>query len=209
VQLQGVRQSLQGVELEVRVDGRTLTGKAAFLGEHSAIDACAALAAAQACGVPIDRALSALAAAHPAPHRLAVVPLADGVVLLDDCYNANPHSTMAALDTLRALGAGRRLGAMLGDMLELGPDELALHRQVGVAARGVAWLYAFGTRSRALAEGAREAGVPEVGHGSDVQEGLGWIRARLRPGDLVLLKGSRGTRMERFGEALGAPAGGH
>jgi len=209
VQLVSVRQSLRGVELEVRAGGRTLRGEAAFLGEHSAIDACAALAAAEACGVPVERAVAALASARPAPHRLAVLSLPDGVTLLDDCYNANPHSTIAALDTLRALGEGRRLGAVLGDMLELGPEELELHRRVGAAAAGLAWLYAFGPRARSLAIGAREAGVPEVGHGTELERGLAWIRERLRPGDLLLLKGSRGMRMERFGEALGAPAGGH
>ncbi|MHB8417413.1 MAG: UDP-N-acetylmuramoyl-tripeptide--D-alanyl-D-alanine ligase [Myxococcales bacterium] len=209
VQLLAVRQSLGGLDFEVRADGRQLRARLSFLGEHSALDACAALAAASACGVELDRAVSALAAARPAPHRLAVVPLAGGVVLLDDCYNANPYSTIAALNTLRELGEGRRLGALLGDMLELGPEELALHREVGGAAHGLSWLFAFGPRASALAEGAREAGVPQVAHGLEVEPGLTWIRSQLRPGDLVLLKGSRGMRMERFSEALGAPGGGH
>ncbi len=209
VQLLSARQGLEGVEIRVRAAGAAYEGRVPFLGDHNALNACAALAAAQVCGVAIDRAIAGLAEARPAPHRLALVQLSDDVVLLDDCYNANPHSTGAALDTLRALGAGRRLGALLGDMLELGPDELELHRRVGAAAHGLTWIYAFGPRALALAEGARGAGVPAVAHGTDVEQGLAWVRSQLRPGDLVLLKGSRGMRMERFGEALGAPAGGH
>ncbi len=211
VRLAGIlAHDLHGVAFRVEAEGRTLEARVGLLGEHNAFNGCAALAGALAAGVPIEAAAAALAGARPAPHRLVTVELPSGAVLLDDCYNASPQSVLAALRTLRGVGAGHRLCAVLGDMLELGPDEVSLHRSVGTAAGGLAWLYAFGPRSRALAEGAREAGVSDVGHGTELEAGLDWVRSRLRPGDLILLKGSRGMRLERFGEALGAPsAGGH
>ncbi len=212
VQLLAVtRQDLRGVGFRVRADGLEREAQVALIGEHNALNGCAALATALAAGVKLDAAVSSLAAARPAQHRLAVVDLPNGGVLLDDCYNANPSSMLAALATLREVGAGRRLGAVLGDMLELGPEELELHRQLGNQAKGLDWLYAFGTRARLIAIGAREAGVPEVGHGTEPAEAAAWIRSHVRAGDMVLLKGSRGMKMERFAEALGAPAqeGGH
>jgi UDP-N-acetylmuramoyl-tripeptide--D-alanyl-D-alanine ligase len=212
VQLLAVtRQDLRGVAFRVRAEGQEREAQVAFLGEHNALNGTAALATALAAGVKLDAALAALAAARPAPHRLAVVDLPNGGALLDDCYNANPSSMAAALATLREVGAGRRLGAVLGDMLELGPEELELHRQLGNQAKGLDWLYAFGTRARLISIGAQEAGVPEVGHGTELEAASAWIRGQLRPGDMVLLKGSRGMKMERFATALGAPPieGGH
>jgi UDP-N-acetylmuramoyl-tripeptide--D-alanyl-D-alanine ligase len=212
VQLLGVtRQDPRGVAFRCAAEGRELEAQVGFLGEHNALNGCAALATALAAGVKLDAAVAALASARPAPHRLAVVDLPGGGVLLDDCYNANPSSMAAALATLREVGTGRRLGAVLGDMLELGPDELELHREVGRQATGLAWLYAFGPPARSIAVGAQEACVPEVGDGTELAHGFDWIRGQLQPGDLVLLKGSRGTRMERFAPALGAPEakGGH
>ena len=196
---------LFGLSFRADVAGREVVARMAFLGEHNALNGCAALACALAAGVDPEAAAAALASARPAPHRLAVVPLPGDLVLLDDCYNANPHSVAAALETLRAVGAGRRIGAVLGDMLELGPEERELHRRTGAGTAGLAFLLAFGPRSAALAEGARAAGVPAVTHAASLEEGVEWLRHELRPGDLFLLKGSRGMRMERFAEALGAP----
>ena len=209
--LEVTRQDLRGVAFKLRAEGQVREAQVAFLGEHNALNGCAAVATALAAGVKLDAALAALAAARPAPHRLSVVELPRGMVLLDDCYNANPSSMSAALATLREVGAGHRLGAVLGDMLELGAEELELHRQLGNQAKDLAWLYAFGPRARLIAVGAREAGVPEVGHGTELEPGVAWIRGHLVAGDHILLKGSRGMKMERFVEALGAPPaeGGH
>jgi UDP-N-acetylmuramoyl-tripeptide--D-alanyl-D-alanine ligase len=141
--------------------------------------------------------------------RLRLERLASGATLLDDCYNANPASMSAALATLAELaaaGGGRPL-AVLGDMLELGPAEEAAHRALGAeAARVVAALGAFGPRSRHLAEGARAAGLAErdLFQGEDPAALASWVRERLAPGDVLLVKGSRGMRLERVVEALGA-----
>jgi UDP-N-acetylmuramoyl-tripeptide--D-alanyl-D-alanine ligase len=95
-------------------------------------------------------------------------------------------------------------------MLELGPTELELHRAVGAECGGLAWLLCFGPRSAAIAEAAAATGVREVGQVEDFNDGMSWVRRHLEAGDAVLVKGSRGMRLERFAQALGAPQrGGH
>lgn len=196
---------LGGVELSLHAEGRSWKTRLSMLGAHNALNACAAVAAALAAGVRAADAVEALSLAHTAAHRLEIVHLSDSVTLLDDCYNASPSSMRAALTTLRQAAQGRRLGAILGDMLELGVEELELHRQVGRECGGLDWLLCFGARSATLAEEARAAGVAAVSVTSDVNDGMKWIRSQLRAGDAILLKGSRGMRLERFAHALGAP----
>ena len=145
-----------------------------------------------------------LARFRPAPGRLRVVRSPEGATIVDDSYNANPVSTAAALQTLATLARGGRTLAALGDMLELGGDESALHARVGreAAAAGVDLLVAVGPRSRHTAEGARGAGVPAVHVVADAQEAAALLLGLVGPGDTVLVKGSRGLRMERVVEAL-------
>jgi UDP-N-acetylmuramoyl-tripeptide--D-alanyl-D-alanine ligase len=196
---------LRGVQLTCHMDSRSWRARLSMLGAHNALNACAALAGASAAGVKAADAIEALPLARAAPHRLELVQLSDSVTLLDDCYNASPSSMRAALQTLERSAGSRRRAAILGDMLELGPTELELHRGVGTACRGLAWLLCFGPRSAAIADAATAAGVPEVGQLEDFNDGLSWVRRHLEAGDAVLLKGSRGMRLERFAQALGAP----
>ena len=155
----------------------------------------AAVAAAVAIGVkPEGRVEVAFS-----PLRGERVELADGTVVLNDCYNANPMSMRAALDELASAEGTRRV-AVLGDMLELGPDELAFHEEVGreaaardvdlvvtVGPRAVAIGHAFDGQSYAVADAAEAAAIlPEL----------------LEPGDVVLVKGSRGVGLEVVAEAL-------
>jgi len=195
---------LRGVELTCRAEQREWKTRLSLLGGHNALNACAAVAGAMAAGVRAGDAVEALPDARAAPHRLELVQLPDAVTLLDDCYNAGPSSMRAALETLRRGAEGRRRGAILGDMLELGPTELELHRRVGADCQGLAWLLCFGARAAAIADGATGAGVPEVGQVEDFNDGMAWVHRHLRAGDAVLLKGSRGMRLERFARALGA-----
>jgi UDP-N-acetylmuramoyl-tripeptide--D-alanyl-D-alanine ligase len=131
--------------------------------------------------------------------------LASGVTLVDDCYNANPASMSAALRTLGALAAeGGRPVAVLGDMLELGPLEEEAHRALGREAAGaVKALALFGPRTRHAAEAAREVGLGEVFHTEDMAALQAHVRGLLAGGDVLLVKGSRGNRLERLVEALG------
>lgn len=129
-----------------------------------------------------------------------------GIEVIDDTYNASPLSVAAALDGLAARpGGGQRLAA-LGDMLELGPDAEAMHRQIGEKAgrSGVMCLFAYGPFAYATIEGARVAGCPHA-QTFDTHEALAdALHDVLKPGDRLLVKGSRGMRMERVIEALRA-----
>jgi UDP-N-acetylmuramoyl-tripeptide--D-alanyl-D-alanine ligase len=172
-------------------------------GRHNAWHAAAAAAVGLALGVALDEAAAALALAGPVKARL-VWREAGGVRVLDDTYNANPASMRAALDTLRdAPGPGRRF-AILGDMLELGAHSEAAHRELGgwAAALPLAGLVAVGPAMRVAAEAARTAGCPEVAVVSEPEAAVAHLAPHLTPGDRVLVKGSRGMRMERAVEAL-------
>ena len=169
-----------------------------FTQGHQRINALAAVAAALGAGVRpagrVDVAFSALRGEH--------IELPGGVVLINDCYNANPLSVAAALSDLAAHAtAGRRI-AVLGDMLELGADEEELHRAAGAqAARaGVSVLITVGPRASAMAEGFRGevVSVPDAAAAATALAGL------QRAGDVVLVKGSRGVGLERVAEQLSA-----
>jgi UDP-N-acetylmuramoyl-tripeptide--D-alanyl-D-alanine ligase len=177
----------------------------ALVGAHNAVNAAAAAAAAIALGCTDREIARGLAGVKPVGRRLRLEPLPSGVRLLDDCYNANPTSMSAALATLAGLAAGPGLRpvAVLGDMLELGGFEVEAHRALGEEASraGLAALAAFGPRARATAEAARAAGL-EAFHTEDVDALVRWARATVAPGDVLLVKGSRGMKLERLVEAL-------
>jgi UDP-N-acetylmuramoyl-tripeptide--D-alanyl-D-alanine ligase len=164
------------------------------LSAHMRRNALAALAAARALGVEpkgmLDVALSSF--------RGQRIELADDIVVVNDCYNANPMSMRAALDDLAASASGRRV-AVLGDMLELGPDEARFHAEVGAHARaaGVDVLVAVGPRAAHLADGFGEViALP------DAQAAARAVPALLQPGDTVLLKASRGVGLEVVARVL-------
>jgi UDP-N-acetylmuramoyl-tripeptide--D-alanyl-D-alanine ligase len=166
----------------------------AFTSAHMLRNALAALAAARAVGVepdgPLDVALSSL--------RGQRIELPGGIVVVNDCYNANPMSMRAALDDLAASASGRRV-AVLGDMLELGPDEDRFHAEIGIHAResGVDLLVAVGPRAAHFADGyGAVIAVP------DAQAAAAAVPGLLEPGDTVLLKGSRGVGLEIVARAL-------
>ena len=144
---------------------------------------------------------------------MAIVEAAAGATLVDDTYNASPISVgAAALDFLAdtPLPAGRRRLAALGDMLELGPDEERLHREIGERAAAVLdGLVAVGERGRWIAEAARAAGLRRVAEARDNDEAAELVERTLAPrvGDLLLLKASRGIGLDRLVETLRASHG--
>ncbi|HEY6106115.1 MAG TPA: UDP-N-acetylmuramoyl-tripeptide--D-alanyl-D-alanine ligase [Anaeromyxobacteraceae bacterium] len=197
-----------GLRFLLGIGNRELEVRLALVGEHNAVNAAAAAAAAVALGCSDKEIVLGLSAVRPVGRRLRLARLASGVFLVDDCYNANPLSMRAALDTLGALAAARggRPVAVLGDMLELGPAEAEAHRELGAAAAraGLSWLASFGPRSRASAEAARAGGLANGAafHTEDVAALTAFVQGRLRPGDVLLVKGSRGMKLERLVEAL-------
>jgi len=173
----------------------------AIAGRHHVANALAALAVARDAGVEPAAAVRAIEAYRPAHGRMEV-KRAHGATLLVDCYNANPESLAAALETLAAWpDAGRRI-ALLGDMLELGPAARDLHRATAARARA-AEVWAVGAHAQDYAAGAGQAGVPVRVFG-DVAAAAAALREALAPGVVVLLKASRGARLERVLEGLGA-----
>ncbi|MCS6902509.1 MAG: cyanophycin synthetase, partial [Myxococcales bacterium] len=183
-----------------------------LLGDAGAYAAAAALltAAVLRPGLEAEPIRHALTRLEGEEGRLQVVPLADGTVLLDDCYNANRASVVASLRTAAELARaeGRRMIAVLGEMRELGDLSAEEHRIVGeeAAALGVAALIAVQGDAAEIAQVARGQGV-EVIFVSDAEAALNVLRTRIKPGDLVLVKGSRGVGLDGLVRALKSPPG--
>jgi UDP-N-acetylmuramoyl-tripeptide--D-alanyl-D-alanine ligase len=191
-----------------RQDGAPVTMR--MLGAHQAANGAAAAAVALALGVPLDEVARRLSAAAPvSAWRMERHVRADGVVVINDAYNASPDAMRAALQTLavlgRAPGAGRTV-AVLGEMRELGASALAEHDAIGrLAVRlDISQLVVVGEAARALHLGALLEGswdresvlVP------DVDAAVEFLADGLQPGDVVLIKASRAARLERVAEAL-------
>ncbi len=210
-----VSHDARGLQARILFEGRSHPVRLSFLGEHNAVNACAAFAMGIALGCTPEQCVAGLEAARPWAHRLSLSEAPGGVSVIDDCYNANPASMSAALATLREVAKGRRTVAVLGDMLELGAQELALHRALGEEAirSGVQVLVAFGPRSRETFAAATGALRGEAFHQADTTQVAGavdFLKGHLRAGDVVLVKGSRGMKLERVVDALtGQKGGGH
>jgi UDP-N-acetylmuramoyl-tripeptide--D-alanyl-D-alanine ligase len=174
-----------------------------LLGRHNVRNALAAILVGDHFGVPRPDAARALRTLRPARHRLELLQ-SGGVTILDDAYNANPASMREALSLLGSIGATGERRAVLGDMLELGPDAERLHEETGRLVPPGAWLYTTGDFQEALARGALAAGVSggRIRRFDSVPPMADAVRADARPGDLVLVKASRGMRLEQVVEAL-------
>jgi UDP-N-acetylmuramoyl-tripeptide--D-alanyl-D-alanine ligase len=180
--------------------------RSAAPGRHLVPHALAAAAVAEHFAVPLAEVAAALEAGSRAPHRMAIEELPGGATLVDDTYNASPVSVSAALAFLAEtpVGSGRRL-AVLGDMLELGPDERVLHERIGVEAAAVLdGLVAVGERGAWIAEAARTAGLASVATAPEADAALAVVDQILSPtaGDVLLVKGSRGIALDRLVAAL-------
>ena len=176
-------------------------------GRHLVPHALAAAAVAERLAVSLDDVEATLARGSRAAHRMEIVEAATGATLVDDTYNASPVSVAAALDFLveTPLLEGRRRIAVLGDMLELGPDEERLHREVGAHAAGAAdAVVAVGPRGRWIADAARGSGAVRVVTAADADEAAEVVERDLAPGvgDLVLLKASRGIGLDHAVDLL-------
>jgi UDP-N-acetylmuramoyl-tripeptide--D-alanyl-D-alanine ligase len=174
-----------------------------LLGRHNVRNALAAILVGDRFGVPRADAAGALAALPPEHHRLEMLA-SEGVTVLDDAYNANPSSMREALLLLAAIETRGERRAVLGDMLELGPDSERLHEEVGRLVPPGVRLYIAGDFAEAVERGARAAGVAagRITRHASVPEMAAAVRKDARPGDLVLVKGSRGMRLEQVVELL-------
>ncbi|MFL6090829.1 MAG: UDP-N-acetylmuramoyl-tripeptide--D-alanyl-D-alanine ligase [Aeromicrobium sp.] len=174
------------------------------VGAHQAMNAAAAAAVGLAAGLDLATIAERLGSAGPrSPMRMARTLRDDGVLIIDDTYNANPESVGAALRAVAHLRSGqRRIAAVLGEMRELGEDSAERHREIGALAAklGFDLIVAVGDAAAAIAEGAG----PDAVTAADTDEAAAAVSAWLVPGDVVLVKASRGARLERVSAALGA-----
>jgi UDP-N-acetylmuramoyl-tripeptide--D-alanyl-D-alanine ligase len=195
----------------VRVEGPTaeLSGhyRTQLLGRHQVINALFALAIGMELGLGRAAIARGLANCRPPKMRLELVEF-KGVRLLHDAYNANADSVSVALQTLQALPCKGRRVAVLGDMAELGAHSEEAHDEVGrqAAGLGVGQLFAVGKMAPVMARGARGAGLTRVLEFADVATAGAALKSFVRAGDVVLLKASRASRLERIAELLRAGA---
>lgn len=189
-----------GAGLTVNHDRRSLRLQLKIGGGHAALNALAALATVAAAGGDLEAAARKIEQLEPSVGRGKVHDLRRNIQIVDDCYNASPSAMASVLETLRQSDPRGRRVLIMGDMLELGHLETALHREVGkrCGASGIGLLVTIGKLSRGTAEAARRAGVPEVHHHPDVDKATESIIEFLSDGDLIVVKGSRSMHLERI-----------
>ncbi|MDR1428582.1 MAG: UDP-N-acetylmuramoyl-tripeptide--D-alanyl-D-alanine ligase [Bifidobacteriaceae bacterium] len=183
----------------------------ALIGAHQATNVLSAVAAGQVLGADLATIVEALTHAGPdSPHRMALTHLPRGVRILDDSYNASPTSAAAALETLAKLASasGQRAWAVLGQMLELGADGEAAHRELGTLAGrlGLDRLVAVGEGARPAAEAALEAGMdPRAVAFFEAVPSARDLGTATAANTIILVKGSQATGLWRLADALTAP----
>ena len=173
------------------------------LGRHTAANATAAIAVARTLKLGDEQIAANLATAAGAPMRLQVERVGDGITLINDVYNANPHSMRAALETLRDLPTEGRRIAVLGDMRELGDTAAVHHAELGRFAGecNLDAIYCVGPQAKQIAAAAAGSGV-EITLFDTAADAGAVVRKKLRAGDLVLLKASRGVKLEMVAQAI-------
>jgi UDP-N-acetylmuramoyl-tripeptide--D-alanyl-D-alanine ligase len=202
-----VRPDTKGVAFRVDAPNVELSGeyRINLLGRHQVASALFAVAVGVELGLNREEIQQGLTECQPPKMRLQFYE-AGGMRVLDDAYNANADSMAAALETLKELPCKGRRVALLGDMAELGAHSEAAHAEVGrrAAESGVGQLLAVGKMAAVMAQGARDAGLNRVMEFADVEAAAAALNRFLKTGDVVLLKASRATRLERIAEILRA-----
>jgi UDP-N-acetylmuramoyl-tripeptide--D-alanyl-D-alanine ligase len=195
-QLLSATEDLAGLHVKYRAGEREGEFKLRLLGAHNAMNALAGLAVALEAGVDLDAAVAALASLTAGDKRGQVMKIGDAT-LLNDCYNSNPEALRSMIRTLASRPARRRI-LVAGEMLELGEQSPALHAACGRAAAEAGLDLVAGVQGNAehLAAAACTGGVAAL-FLPDAEAAGRWLRQTLQPGDVVLVKGSRGVHLER------------
>ena len=200
-----VRQEKEFTDLTLAAEGAKIDIRLHAVGAHNVYNALAAAAAAIAVGMPIDAVKSGLDAFTPIAGRSEIKKL-EGRTVLADYYNANPASMEAAIKTLVELGSGGNAIAVLGDMLELGEASIEAHREIGRTAAQckVDFLITVGDLAAHMETGALKAGMAKerVIRATSHANAAELLKKLSRPGDAILIKGSRGMKMEKILEAF-------
>lgn len=197
VQATNIRPTETGSEFTITAGMESTTARLSTPGLHMVGNALLAVAAGWRCGLDLEQCAAGLKAARLTRGRLERKH-ARGVTMLDDTYNANPESMIAALETLASLPVTGRRIAVLGRMGELGAASDEGHMRVGASAaqHGIDCVIVVGNGARLIGETARHEGVAEVFYAESNEEAAGLLREKANPGDALLVKGSRSARME-------------
>jgi len=200
-----VKPDESGASFQVKTTDEAVRGeyRVNLLGRHQLVNAMLAAAVGRELGLRREEIQRGLAECRPAPMRMQVWT-AKGVRVLDDAYNANADSMIAALETLQEFPCAGRRVAVLGDMAELGPHGAEAHAEVGrrAAELRVDQLFAVGKMAGVMGAAARAAGLMRVIELGEVETVANAVKRFVRPGDVVLIKASRASRLERVSEVL-------
>ena len=202
-----IRLASQGVTFRVETARADFSGdyKINLLGRHQVMNAMLAMAVGAEMGLSRAEIERGLAECQPPKMRMQLWE-SSGVRVLDDAYNANADSMLAALQTLQDMPCKGRRIAVLGDMAELGAHSEQAHLEVGrrVVESGVGQLFTVGTMAALIAKAARETGLNRVFEFADVESAAPAVKSFVKAGDVILIKASRAARLERISEALRA-----
>jgi UDP-N-acetylmuramoyl-tripeptide--D-alanyl-D-alanine ligase len=198
---------LDGTAAEIRTPAGSTRIRTPLLGMGNLANVLAATAVALELGVSLPDVVARVAALRPSAHRGELLRLPGGVTIVDDSYNSSPSALLRALETIAAATGSARKVAVLGEMLELGAHAERLHAECGRAAAGagLSWLITVGgTAAGSMATAAVSAGMPSnaVTHVATREEAVALALDRVRPGDLLLVKGSRGIGTDLVVERL-------
>ena len=185
----------EGSAFDIVVEGERVRALLPLLGEHNIYNALAGLAVGLEYGVPLATAAESLATLSAGDKRGQILNIG-GATVINDCYNSNPKALDSMVRSLAQIPAQRRI-VVAGEMLELGPAGEAMHREAGerMAQNRIDVLLGVRGLAQAMVEGAKNAGV-RAEFASTPEEAGEWLRCEVRPGDVVLLKASRGVRLE-------------
>ncbi len=186
----------EGTEFEVVIGGVREAARLPLVGEHNILNALAAVAVGLERGMKPSEAVAALATLAPAEKRGEVLQLGN-ITAINDCYNSNPKALEAMVDALAAMTAKRHI-VVAGEMLELGSAGEELHRAAGrhIAGKEIDVLLGVRGLAQAMVDSARDAGICAEFVASSEEAGE-WLAREARDGDLVLLKASRGVKLEK------------
>lgn len=193
---------VEGIRFEIVANRERAAVRLRLLGRHNVLNALAAIATGLQSGIPLSECAAAVGELQPADKRGEVLSW-HGATLINDCYNSNPRALDAMVDALMAMPAERHI-VIAGEMLELGSESESLHRACGkrMAERDIFMVLGVRGTAAALVDGAAEAGGNAIFLATPEEAGV-WMRSNLRTGDAVLLKASRGVRLEKALAELG------
>jgi UDP-N-acetylmuramoyl-tripeptide--D-alanyl-D-alanine ligase len=203
--------NLHETRFKVSVAGRSRPASVPFAGQHYVMNALAAVALGVHFGIDLDQAIASLRHLRQNPMRGQVLAFQDGFTVIDDSYNSNPRALQLMIETLCGLPCSGRRILVAGEMLELGEEAGRLHYECGISAArcGVDIVVAVRGTAREIVRGALESGMP-AGNAyffTEVDPATDFVTRAAEPGDIILVKGSRGTRLDRMIKALKASCG--